>query len=498
MNIPSYIRYFLSGALLLALLTGPAPVWSQQLLSSQLPAPKEEIQLPQLGDSSSSLFSLQQEYQLGRAWLMSFRNQVKTVNDPLLQDYMEDLVYRLAAFSELKDRRLDIVIVENPTINAFAVPGGVMGFHDGLLLASDTEAQLASVISHELAHISQRHFARSVEAQKRNSIPNMAGLLAGIILAATQGGDAGIAAIAATQAASLQNQLRYSRLHETEADRAGMQTMVRSGMDPNAAAAMFEKMLASMRYAGNRPPEFLLSHPVTESRISDARSRARQYPRKMYTDSPQFQLMRARVKFNSSSNSKEALNRFRSSLADNSRHPEADQYGLALALTANNQFDEAQTILDQLRQEKPRELSFLIAQAELDMASGKLRESLALLENALSLVPGNHPLTMTYANVLLRANQAHKAEALLKEHVRKKPNDPNVWYLLAETHGLAGDIVGVHQARAEYFVLNGVLDKATKQLGYALPLVKSDHLTTQKIKGRIVQITQMKNALQNL
>ena len=468
------------------------------LASTAIAQVKDQIELPELGDASSALFSLEQEYQLGRAWLRTFRSRVDIISDPLLQEYVEELTYRLAIHSELKDRRLDIVIVNNRTINAFAVPGGVLGIHNGLLLQAETEAQFASVISHELAHLSQRHFARSVEAQKRNSIPTMAGLLAGIILAATDGGSGGMAAIAATQAASLQNRLRYSRLHEQEADRTGMQIMVRADMDPNAAVGMFEVMQQASRYYGNRPPEFLLTHPVTESRISDARNRSRQYPRKMYTDNPNFQLMRTKVELSFIESSKEAVKHFRAKQTSLSGYHDANQYGLVLALTANNEFDEAQQRLNQLTTATPNEISYLLAQAELDMASGKLLAAIKLLENALALTPDSHPISMTLARSYLLANQPHKAEALLEHHTQVKPNDPSVWYLLAETHGLAGNIVGVHRARAEYFVLNGVLDRATKQLNYALPLVKNDHLITVKIQQRIMQIKRMQAQMKNL
>jgi len=458
----------------------------------------DEIQLPVLGDSASSTFSLGREHKLGKAWLRVFRNQVETVSDPLLQDYVEHLVYDLATFSELKDRRLDIVVVNNRTINAFAVPGGVIGIHNGLILQAETEAQFSSVVAHELAHLSQRHFARGIEAQQRNTIPNLAGLFAGIILAATAGGESGMAAIAATQAATLQNQLRYSRLHETEADRGGMQTMVKAGMDPTAAASMFEIMQRTARYAGNRPPEFLLSHPVTESRISDARSRSRQYPRKMYSDNLDYQLMRTRVELSFIENSKEAVKRFRAKTQTNSHTPDADQYGLVLALIANAEFDEAQQRLSKLSNASPNKICYTVAQAELHMARKGYDQAIALLNDALSIGPGNHPLTMSLVKAYLAANQPHKAEQLLQEHAKRKPNDPSVWYLLAETHGLAGNIIGVHKARAEYFLLIGVLDLAAKQLSYALPLVENDHLETIRIRERIAQIERMKEEMANI
>ncbi len=473
------------------------------LLSLSFSAPSlaqstEELQLPELGDSTSGLISLQQEYQLGRAWLNAFRSQVRTVNDPLLQEYLEDLIYELATNSQLKDRRLEVIIVGNPTINAFAVPGGVIGVHNGLLLYAETEAQLASVLSHELAHISQRHFARGVEQQRRNAIPNMAGLLAGLVLAATAGGDAGIAAITASQAASLQNQLSYSRQNEQEADRIGMQTMVKADMDPNAASSMFENMLQASRYSGNRPPEFLLTHPVTESRISDTRNRARQHPRQMYTENLTYQLMRTRVELYFIDNSKEAVKRFQSKVNGKGQYPEADVYGLVLALTRNGQYQQASEQLAPLRKASPRQLSYIIAEAEIDIGSGNFQPAIDLLLDELGNTPNNHALTMSLADAYLKSKQAYKAEALLQQHSKLYPKNPDLWYLLAETHGLAGNIVGVHIARAEYFILNGALDQAQKQLGYALPLVKGNQLQTSRIKERIREIEVMKQQLKNM
>ncbi|MGK0442285.1 MAG: putative Zn-dependent protease [Pseudohongiellaceae bacterium] len=476
--------------LLTATLLYSSGLWAQSFQKKQ--------PLPELGDSTSSLFSLEQEYTLGRAWLMSFRSQVKTISDPLLQDYLEHIIYHLATYSQLKDRRLDMVIVDNPTINAFAVPGGVIGIHTGLLTHAETEAQFATVLSHELAHLSQRHFARGIEQQKRMAIPNMAGLLAGVLLAATAGGDAGVAVLTATQAASLQNRLRYSRSNEQEADRIGMQTMVAADMDPYAASAMFGNMLKASRFSGTRPPEFLLTHPVTEKRIADTRNRAREFPRRVYTDNRYYQLMRVRAELSLIDSNREAVKIFRNKVANNKRASEANQYGLVLALIKDDQLDEAGLLLSPLIKAYPSQIPYVIAASELDMAKGNSSEAIQQVESALALSIGNHPLTMTLAKFQLKTNQAHKAAPLLEEHVKSNGENPEVWYQLAEAHGLAGNIVGVHQARAEFFVLRGVLDKATTQLSYALPLTKGNQLTTLRINERIKQINELKTALKDL
>jgi predicted Zn-dependent protease len=182
-----------------------------------------EIKLPRLGDTVSGIVSKRQEYELGRTWLKAFRSRVREHDDPLMQEYLEQLLYDLATYSDLEDPRLELVIVNNASMNAFAVPGGVVGFHTGVFAFAEKEDQMASVLAHELAHLSQRHFARGLEAQRASSMVTLAGLLGSLVLAATAGGDAGMAAITATQALAMDSRLRYSRSNEQEADRIGLE-----------------------------------------------------------------------------------------------------------------------------------------------------------------------------------------------------------------------------------------------------------------------------------
>ncbi|MEZ5566841.1 MAG: M48 family metalloprotease [Halioglobus sp.] len=314
----------------------------------------EELKLPALGESSTSLFSSEFEHQLGRAWLRAFRSQAPVVDDPLLFDYLEDLIYRLVTHSKLQDRRVELVIVDNPTINAFAVPGGVIGVHNGLFLWAQSEDELATVLSHEIAHLSQRHFSRGVEFQKKQQPLALAAMLASLIIMATAGGDAGMAALSATQAATQDSALRYSRGNEQEADRIGMQTMVDAGMDPNAAPAMFERMLQASRYASsNRIPEFLRSHPLSESRIADTRNRARQYPKQIHPVSLSYQLMRTRAANQLANTPEEAVQTFRGELEGKTQSREAATYGLVLALTDAGRPDEASLELDSIWSKSP-------------------------------------------------------------------------------------------------------------------------------------------------
>jgi len=463
------------------------------LLAVGGPLRAEELKLPNLGESSTSMFSAEFEYQLGRAWLRVFRSQVPTVDDPLLHDYLENLVYQLVSHSKLEDRRVEVVIIDSPEINAFAVPGGVIGINNGLLLYAQTEDELATVLGHEIAHLSQRHFSRGVEFQQKNQPLTLAAMLASFVLLATAGTDAGLAAMSATQAAAQSSALRYSRTNEQEADRIGMQTVADAGFDPHAAPTMFERMLQASRYSSSeRIPEFLRTHPLSESRIADTRNRARQYPEQEPSVSLDYQLMRARVANELATSPEEAVDKFRSELEGTPRSEEAATYGLVLALTAAGKPDEAALALDGIWSKNPDRIEYVIADARIDMVRGNADKAAAKLAARLRLSPGNHALTMTYADALMMDGQAHIAEQVLEAQSKLNPNDPGLWYLLAEVQGLSGNIAGLHQSRAEYFILNGNLDQAQKQLEYALKLTRGDYLTTAKINQRLADIAEMR------
>ena len=470
------------------------------MFSAQPAAPAlsatEGLKIPNLGESSTSLFSADFEYNLGRSWLKAFRRQAPTVNDPLLYSYLEALVFDLVTYSDLQDRRLEFVIVDNPTINAFAVPGGVVGVHTGLFNYAQTEDEFATVMAHEIAHLSQRHFSRGVELAQSQTPINIAGLLAGILLAATTGTDAGLAAMTATQAALQDQQLRYSRANESEADRVGLRILYDAGMDPYAAPAMFERMLAATRYSSsNRIPEFMRTHPLSEKRIADTKNRARQYPKRIRPVSLDYQLMRARVAVSLARTPEEAVAKFKGELEGNPRSREAATYGLVLALTEAGRPDEAALALDGIWTNSDQRIEYIIADAEIALVSGYPDRAAQKLATRLRLSPGNHPLTMAYAHALQQGGKSHLAEEVLLDQSRIKPGDPGLWYLLAEVQGLSGNIIGLHQSRAEYFILVGNLDAAQRQLSYALQLVGNDFTVSAQINDRIGQIMEMRAAL---
>ncbi|OZY84452.1 peptidase M48 [Cellvibrio mixtus] len=465
-----------------------APLGLASLLVSSLLvnpyASHAEIELPNLGDTSSIMISPVQEKILGQRWLRAYRSQVPTSSDPLIIDYLEQLFARLLPYSQLDDKRIDLVVAQNNTLNAFAVPGNIIGVHTGLLNYAKTENQLAAVLAHEMGHLSQRHYARRLEQQKNMMVPMLAGMLAGLVLAANSNSDAGVAAIMGTQAAAQQASLAFSRQNEQEADRIGMQTMVQAGLDPHAAADMFEEMVRANRL-NRRPPEYLLTHPVSETRVADARNRAMQYARKPASDDLEFQLMRSRVRMDAEETPQIAARMFKSELDRESAHPDASRYGWVLALTRSSQFEAAREALAPLLEKEPNRVTYQIMRADIEIAAERYKAGLDIIETQLQKHPDSYPLIIRHAEALMKAGIYQQCADILDRYSRKRSNDDYVWYLLAEVNGLAGNILGVHEARAEYFILNGVYDRAQIQLRNALKLTQGNGYRTALIEERL-------------
>ncbi|WP_330926585.1 M48 family metalloprotease [Candidatus Sororendozoicomonas aggregata] len=452
-------------ALLLSGMLATMPVRGTEAVSANLPS---------LGDATSGIISPQQEYELGRRYLKVIRGQTPTESDAELKDYLERLVSRLSAASELKDHRLTTLIIKDTRINAFAAPGGIIGVNTGLFLNANSEAQFAAVLAHELAHLSQRHYARNVENAKNNSLPTAAAILGSIILIAAGGAEAGAAGITSTMAGLMSSQLGFSRQLEREADNLGMVTLVRAGFDPRAMSDVFEQMGKAHRFS-SRPPEFLSTHPVTENRISDSRARADQMRAKGGTDSESYQLMRMRAVVLSTDNPHALLNELTKELATrHSGNPDITRYGIALLATQTNQIKQAETALEPLLKSNPDNLYYLIAKANLDAAAGNTAVAIKNINKALEVYIDYYPLMVTKATLLTQQKNYKASRDIWLALSDRRQDDPDIWYELAEAQGQAGDILGLHQARAEYFFLTGNIDDAIKHIQYAQKMVKNN------------------------
>jgi predicted Zn-dependent protease len=452
----------------------------------------EDQNLPSLGDHTSGIISLGQERALGQDFLRSLRSSAPLVFDPVLQEYLELLIYHIASNSQLKDKRLDLVIIDHKSLNAFAAPGGIVGVNLGLFLFGETESEISAILAHEIAHLSQRHFARRSEAGKQATLPSMVGMLAGVILMATSNGEAGLAAISASRAITQSKMLQYSRSREAEADRVGIDTLIEAELNPRAMAHMFERLNRANRFSGREIPEFLLTHPVTKSRIADSYAHTTNQPLKIFAKSLDFHLMRARIQVMTASTNVDVILSMKDKLITGDKITQtAARYGLAIAQSDAGQFDNSMQNILRLRHEYPQKIAFMVLEADVHVSAERYESALAVLERALEITPKNYPLTVTYADALMKNGQADDAVEVLLSMTLQRPNDQDIWFLLAEAYGLARNVIGVHQARAEYFVLVGNFNQAIKQLGFAKPLVKRNFQQNARIKQRIDEIYAM-------
>lgn len=441
----------------------------------------QDAGLPSLA-SGDSQAATGEEYRLGRAWLRQFRARAPQWQDPIAQEYVESLTSRLLPYSGLGGNSPLVTLVDSRQLNAFAVPGGVIGVNAGLFAFAEEEAALVSVVAHELGHLSQRHYARGQARAEQTQIPAMAAMLAGMLIAASGGGEAGIGVAMGSQAAFIQDQLAYSRRFEQEADRIGLQAMAQAGYDPEAMVRMFRAMQRMASLQGGNPPEFLLTHPVTESRISDTQDRARQLRITAPRDEDlQYHLIRARALLSiHKRDPQQAVTRLQQ---DNA--PEfARRYLEALVASLRGDTDTALRLLDTLAREQP-DLALLPASAaEVAFDAGRYDDAIERSRSQLRLMPGYVPTRMVLGEALLQRNP-DEAWRVLRELSEQRPEDPQVFTLLAEAAGRSGREAWGHLARAEQQQLTGRIHDAIRQLGVARQVAERDGDTS--VASRIAQ-----------
>ncbi|MDX1280969.1 beta-barrel assembly-enhancing protease [Shewanella colwelliana] len=454
--------------------------------------------LPDLGTAAVNTFSLEKENTYGDAYMRVIRSSAPLLNDPVLNQYMTELGNKLVAHATGVKTPFYFFLLRNDEINAFAFFGGHVGVHTGLFLNADNESQLASVIGHEITHVTQRHLARSLEAKEKSSAATMAGLLGAILLtiAAPQ---AGMAALATTQALATQAQINYTRLHEKEADRIGMQILVDAGFDPNGAADFFAKLATRYRFT-SKPPQMLLTHPLPESRIAEARNRAAQYPHRYIPDNIDFQLAKARIQVRFSSYSEEAaLALFNDKLKKRSyEFKQAAQYGLALALLRSEKEAESEQIIDELLSEDPNNLFYIDTKTDLLLARGEHKAAITLLEKQRLLKPTSQVININLANTYIENNQASKAIPILEDMIFLDRQNQLPLLLLSDAYRKSGNKAMEHYAKAESMALAADYDGAIDQLNFAYRLSESDPLQLARIEARIRQFKQSKRAIEQL
>lgn len=467
------------------------------LLNPLVMPPTLADELPSMG--GGGLLAEQQEREIGRRVLMQLRRHAPLLNDPPTREYLEDTIHRMIPHAPLEDRRMTFVILDDPSLNAFAVPGNIIGVNAGLFLNAHTEHEFAGVIAHEIAHLSQRHFARRMEQQQRSTPLTVAGLLAGLILTAATGSQAGIAAIAGTQALAIDSMLRYSRAHEEEADRLGLAIMARADYDPAGMPAMFERMLKQARLQGNRPPEFLSTHPLTESRVSDTRARVEdKRNRGQYKENLAYHLVRNRLLTRYSESPEAAVSQFRKQYEESSGpQAAAARYGIGHALIEAGTPEEAIPHLKALLADNKGYIFYIAELGRALSRSGESEEAVRLLEKHLDRNPGNLTLSRTLADSHLEAGNPDRAARLYERLTQDYGGDPTLWNDLGEAQGRAGRISELHRARGERHLLLGDPRVAVREFRQALDKAGGNTTRIQLLRERLGEASRQLNRQRN-
>jgi len=448
----------------------------------------QQIELPEIGGSGAASVTPTEEYETGKAVMRNIRRAGGVLDDPLVHEYINNLGYSLIANSDSSMKNFYFFMVNDSQINAFALPGGFIGVNYGLLLATESESELASVLAHEIAHITQRHHARAYEQGKKSNIPAMAALLAAIIL----GGNnyqVGEAALATMAASSIQNKLDFTRANEKEADYIGIALLSKSGYDPFSMASFFEKLAKNSRLYGKSAPEFLRTHPVSKNRVADARSRARTLPRHPQKSQKTYLLIRSRLRVLTSHDKRKTLSYFRKNLAAKDYlDPDAENYGYALSLIENKKFEQARKILNKLLKTEPHRIAYLLAQANLETHARNYKKAEDLFRASLAIYPDNLPIIQSYVQMLLKAQHYKHARQILRDYLRTDRSEPIPYKLLAKAENKLGHTADANAARGEYFYLNGQPHKALSQLQDALRTKGLSFYDSARIESRIQQM----------
>jgi predicted Zn-dependent protease len=472
-----------------------APAIAQSEFSGSVRPPPASVELPppatvlpELGDASQVDLSPAQERKLGEAVIHQARVSGEIMDDPEVTDYLNDLGQRLVA--AVPDSRIDFhfFAVADPQINAFALPGGFVGVNTGLILLTQTESELASVLAHEISHVTQHHIARMIATHKDAMLMSL-GALALAILAAKAGGSSGgqaaQAALASAQALSIQQELNFTRANEYEADRIGFQRLAAGGFDVTAMATFMKRLQDATRFSDNGAPTYLRSHPVTLERIAEAQARAQAYPYRQVADSLDFQMVRALLR-SYEGEPRDAVAFFDRALAEHKYNSLiATKYGLAASLLRAKDYARAKTVVADLDRSAPSHPMIDAIAGHVMMESGDLDGAIKRFKDALALYPNKMQLVYDYPKALLRAGRASEASAFIETELARFADNGPLHQIAARAYAAQNMEMKQHQQQGEYYVWQGNLKDAITQFELASKARDADFYNASMVDTRL-------------
>ncbi len=422
--------------------------------------------LPDLGDVSQETMSPQQERKIGEQSMFEIHADKDYLGDAEVSDYLNQLGYQLISNSSEPGQEFEFFALNDNSINAFAMPGGFIGVNSGLILMAQSESELASVLSHEVAHVTQHHLARMVAGQKFDSIASMAAL-AVAILAARSNPQASQAAMVGVQAGSIQRQLNFTYIHEQEADRIGLATLKKAGFDPHSMPIFFERLQKSTRLLDNNMPSYLRTHPITSDRIADIANRVQHIPYKLIPDGLNFQLVRAKLRAMQGT-PQEAISFFRGAIGEQRYgNQTAQRYGLVRSLLRANQTARAAQEFIPLQGLVQKNPMIATLAGQIKRADGGATDVVEFYRGATQRFPQHRALSYDYIELLLDGGRLEEALKLLGEQIITYPNDLRLYELQARDYAALGRQQEKHHALAYTYVLRGNLRGAIEQLELA-------------------------------
>jgi beta-barrel assembly-enhancing protease len=464
---------------------------SALLLAATLRAAAEPtaVDLPRIGEPADTALSPQEERKIGARVTAQLYAYDYVLEDPEITEYVAGLTWRLVAASEADPPDITVFVIRDPRINAFALPGGYMGVNAGLVTTVRNESELAGVMAHELVHVTQRHIARTMEGTQTANLATWGAVLAAII-AASANPEVVIAALSLGQAASYQREVNFTRAHELEADRIGIRTMARAKFDPEAVASFFLRLEQQSRLYGNQVPEFLRTHPVNTTRISEARMRAAQMPKAKVADPLEFSLMQARSRVLTSERPSQAAEYFKGQLGANPRSA-GDIYGLAMAQVRLGELARAAETLKPLLEKYPRQANLAMLQGRIQMAQGDTEGALGTLSRNLEHFPRYAPSILEYADALIAAGKPDDARQVLLSHEQALGTRMETYRLLAYAARDAGHTTEAQYQMANYLYERGDPMGALAQLDAALRLSSLSAQERSKLRARRQEIAAL-------
>ena len=441
-----------------------------------------QMDLPDFGDPSEAGFSPTEEREAGKIFMQYIRQNLNFIDDADANRYVQRLGDQLLNSSKYVLQPISVFLIDDPAINAFAGPGGNIGLNSGMLLVADTESELASVIAHEMAHVTQRHIARLIQRGKETSLATWAGMATALVIG-LYNPQIGGAALTALVGGNVQASLDNSREYEKEADRVGAQYLLKAGFNGQGMYNFFEKLHQSAQFSQSLP-EFLSTHPLSTSRMADMRGLLFQpTTAQRQQSSLDFYLVKEKLHVLTSTRPTETLEWFiqrSNAVATTDRLSNnaitAITYGHALALHRLGRYVDAEVLWQRLVTVYPNQLSFWIALADGKLHRGEVAAALAIYENNIELYFDNKGLLQSYAAALLQQGDAAKVQKLLSHHGRVHGLNASLYRLLAEAYDQQGRTAESHLAIAEYHYANGHLGSAIDQIEYAQTVVQTDYL----------------------